>query len=106
MEVIGMKVMTFATRVMRAFAAWEANNHEALKAIPNLPNRFTVDNDYLDEAVDEVLDYLDDDIRADAEVVEWVERRLPGELAKVPNHPYAAKYLAVMLVCHDLAEQI
>ena len=93
-----MKDMTwyvFTARVMRAFAAWEADNHEALKAIPNLPNRFTVDNDYLDEP-----------IKAGAEVVDWVNRRLPGELAKVPNHPNAAKYLAAMLVCHDLAEQI
>lgn len=104
-----MKDMTwyvFTARVMRAFAAWEADNHEALKAIPNLPNRFTVDNDYLDEAVDEVLDYLDEPIKAGTEVVDWVNRRLPGELAKVPNHPNAAKYLAAMLVCHDLAEQI
>lgn len=96
----------FTARVMRAFAAWEVDNHEALKAIPNLSNRFTVDNDYLDEAVDEILDYLDEPIKAGAEVVDWVERRLPGELAKTPKCPDAAKYLAVMLVCHDLAEQI
>ena len=104
-----MKDMTwfvFTRRVMRAFAAWEVDNLDTLKAIPNLANRFTVDNDHLDEVIDEVLDYLDDDIRAGSEVVDWVERRLPGELAKVPNHPNAAKYLAVMLVCHDLAEQI
>lgn len=96
----------FTARVMRAFAAWEADNHEALKAIPNLSNRFTVDNDYLDEAVDEVLEYLDEPIKAGAEIVDWVERRLPGELAKTPKCPDAAKYLAAMLVCHDLAEQI
>lgn len=96
----------FTARVMRAFAAWEAENHEALKAIPNLANRFTVDNDYLDEAVDEILGYLDEPVKAGAEIVDWVERRLPGELAKTPKCPDAAKYLAVMLVCHDLAEQI